>query len=369
MTGLDRLMDLPRFGTMGVNERMEKLCQPIAQVPAIKIVGSNGKGTTAHMIADMAQRLGKTVGLYTSPHLLRVNERLQIQGREISDADLDYYLNWACDQAVGLAGCGRFEVLTLAALKYFADQQVDLAVMEVGLGGRYDPVRAARGTYSVLTSIDLEHTAILGHTIKEIAAEKAAVCRTGDILLSAVGGLEDSVPDGVAYVDLSQPPLAPLQSNARLAAHAVKAQFNLVSLPETSGVRVPGRLHKLSHTPPIYVDVAHSPKAVETVLAHFKDHPVSLICAARTDKDVESLAAQFHHVIALQVEEDMHPAEKILSGFNAPRKDQADDVAQALRLAQAHLPEGGVILCLGGFGLVGRVMAHLRGTHYDVIRL
>lgn len=369
MTGLDRLLDLPRFGAAGVNERMAELCQPIDQVPAIKIVGSNGKGTTAHMIADMAQRLGKTVGLYTSPHLLRVNERIQIQGREISDVDLDSYLNWACDRAAGLVGCGRFEVLTLAALKYFADQQVDLAVMEVGLGGRYDPVRAARGTYSVLTSIDLEHTAILGNSIKEIAAEKAAVCRTGDVLLSAVGGLADCVPDGVTYVDLSQPPLAPLQSNARLAAHAVKAQFNLESLPQTSGVRVPGRLHKLSHTPSIYVDVAHSPKAVETVLSHFKDRPISLICAARNDKDVETLAAHFHHAIALQVEDDMHPADKILSGFNATRKDKAEDVAHALQLAQENLPENGVILCLGGFGLVGRMMAHLRGVHYDVIRL
>ncbi|MDV7339952.1 hypothetical protein RYZ26_10130 [Terasakiella sp. A23] len=366
---MERLLSFPRFGEQGVNERMAVLCDGLQQVPAIKIVGSNGKGTTAHMMAEMALRLGKSVGLYTSPHLLRVNERIQVNGREISDDQLDVVLNWACDRAGGVKGIGRFELLTLAAMKHFADCNLDLAVMEIGLGGRFDPVRAADGKISVLTSIDLEHTAILGDSIEAIAKEKAAVCKTGDCLISAVGGLEDCMPKGVCYLDISNPPLSPLQSNARLAAHALKMHFDLDDLPETFGVRVPGRLQKLSSNPPIYVDVAHSAKAVETVLDHFKGKDISLICAARNDKDLGAFDQSFHHVIALQVEDDMHPANEMLKAFQASRKDEAVDIAEALELAKDHRSEDGVILCLGGFGLVGRMMAHLRGVHYDVIRL
>jgi len=241
--------------------------------------------------------------------------------------------------------------------------------MEVGLGGRFDPVRIAKGPLSVLTSLDLEHTAILGNSLEEIATEKAAICQKGDVLLSAVGGLQDCMPVGVDYIDLSNPPLAPLQSNARLAAHALKRQFNLADLPDTFGVKVPGRLQKLSNDPPVYVDVAHSPAAVKTVLDQFKDRPLSLVCAARNDKDVQALDHHFHHVIAVQPDEAMKAPDDILSGFTSKRKDKADDVAQAISLAKDHMAENGVILCLGGFGLVGRVMAHMRGAHYDVISL
>ncbi|NVK19238.1 MAG: hypothetical protein HWE30_11125 [Methylocystaceae bacterium] len=369
MNGLNQLLNFPRFGASGVNKRMALLCQGIDQVPAIKIVGSNGKGTTAHLVAEMAQRMGKKVGLYTSPHLLKVNERIKVNGLDISDRDLDDLLLWACARTEALDGVGRFEILTLAAIEYFTRCNVDLAVMEIGLGGRFDPVRIARGNISVMTSLDLEHTAILGNRLEDIAKEKAAVCQSGDVLLSAVGGIEACLPDGVAYVDLSQPALSPLQSNARLAAHALKRQFGLADLPDTFGVKVPGRLQKLSNDPPLYVDVAHSPAAVKTVLDHFKDRPISLVCAARTDKDVQALDHVFHHVIAIQPDETMKPADAILSGFLSPKKDKAQDVAEALSLAKEHLADHGMILCLGGFGLVGRVMAHIRGTHYDVISL
>jgi len=120
MSGLDQLLTFPRFGKLGVNERMAVMCEGIDQVPAIKIVGSNGKGTTAHMMADMVQRLGKSVGLYTSPHLLKVNERIKVNGLDIPDADLDDLLYWACARAEMLDDVGRLEILTLAAIQYFA---------------------------------------------------------------------------------------------------------------------------------------------------------------------------------------------------------------------------------------------------------
>ncbi len=369
MTGLEKLLTYPRFGDAGVNERMVQLTSGLQMVPTIKVVGSNGKGSTAHMMAEMSQRLGKKTGLYTSPHLLRVGERIRINGKEISERDLNYILNWAITQAEGLEGVGRFELLTLAALYHFSQSAVDVAIMEVGLGGRYDPVRIAPGQYSVLTSIDLEHTAILGDTVEQIATEKAAVCKQEETLISAVPGIENCLPEGVELIESCHPPLAPLQSNARLAALAVAQHFGLDHLPEVFPHRLAGRLHRVSSNPPIYVDVAHSPKAVQTVLDALGDKPISLVIAARNDKDISHMPGCFEHVIALQFEQDMYPADQILNQLSAPRKDVALDVEGALAVARTHLPENGVILCLGGFGLAGRVLAYMQGVHYDVISL
>lgn len=369
MTALTRLLERPRFGPAGVNERMARMCTGLEMVPSIKIVGSNGKGTTAHMMARMAQDLGKSVGLYTSPHLFRVNERIQVNGLPIPDPDLEQCLDEALKRAADIPEAGRFEILTLAALIHFSQQQVDLAIMEVGLGGRFDPVRIASGQISVLTSLDLEHTAILGDTLEAIAAEKAAICRSGETLLSAVGGIEDCLPDGVTFVDLSTPPLRPLQSNARLAAHALKMQFHLDTLPPAQPVQVPGRLQKVQNHPPIYVDVAHTRQAINLAVNAFGTRPVTMICAFKADKDLQGLKTRFHHVIALRLEEDMHSPDHILSHLSADHKSHAETIEQALHLAQTDLPENGLVLCLGGFGLVGRVLAHIQGTHYDVIGL
>jgi len=369
MSALNRLLARPRFGPAGVNERMAQMCRGLELGSAIKIVGSNGKGTTAHMMARMAQDLGKSVGLYTSPHLLHVNERIQVNGLPIRDNDLESCLREALTRAKGVPEAGRFEVLTLAGLIHFNRQQVDLAVMEVGLGGRFDPVRIAPGTISVLTSLDLEHTAILGNTLEAIATEKAAVCRPGDTLVSAVGGLEGCLPEGVAFVDLSTPPLSPLQSNARLAAHALKMHFDLATLPPAQPVQVPGRLQKVQHQPPIYVDVAHSPQAVNTAVEALGNRPITLVCAFKADKDLGPIPSLFHHIIALDFDDAMHRSDYILSHLSAGRKSRAESIEQALHLAQTDLPENGVVLCLGGFGLVGRVLAHMQGIHYDVIGL
>ncbi|SCA57091.1 putative Dihydrofolate synthase [Candidatus Terasakiella magnetica] len=369
MSGLERLLELPRFGEPGVIERMESFTQGLEMVPTIKVVGSNGKGTTAHMMAQMAMELGKKVGLYTSPHILRVGERIRINGQEIEERGLNYILNWAMDKIAATDGVGRFEALTLAALYHFAQSDVDIAIMEAGLGGRFDPVKVARGDISVLTSIDLEHTAILGQTHEAIATEKTAICKTGDTLISAYGPAENGLPKGVNYIDCSSPALAPMQSNARLSAHAIQHHFKLGHLPDTHGARIPARLHKVSINPPVYIDVAHTKAAIKSVLDHFKGRPISLICGFKNDKNILDIKASFHHLIALQPEPDMMTCDDIISCLQGEHKEACDTIEQALELASARLPENGLILCLGGFNIAGRMLAHHRDVHYDVISL
>lgn len=365
MKALETLHQFPPFGSPGVIERMQELTRDLAMVDSIKVVGSNGKGTTAHMLADMAMGLGKRVGLYTSPHLLKVNERIKVQGRDIADRDLNYILTWAIERASALEGCGRFEILTLAALYHFSQCELNLAIMEIGLGGRFDPVKVAPGKTSLLTSIDLEHTAILGNTVEEIAREKAAVCETGDILFSGMSGLHTAVPDGVTYVDVTEPPLSPLQNNARLAAHALQHHYSLPTLPETSGVRLMGRRHKVRQNPDIYIDVAHTPKAVQSVIDQFSDRPICLIYAGKADKQLGDLDHQFDHVIALQLEEDMARPDDILAAYQATRKETTHSLDDALLRAEKDLPEQGVILCLGSFALARGVLCQMRGIEPD----
>jgi len=136
MSVIDQLLTFPRFGNTGVLERMAEMSRGLEMRPTIKVVGSNGKGSTAHMMAQMAHGLDKNVGLYTSPHLLRVTERIQINGREIPQRDFNYILKWAMAKADGIDGVGRFEILTLVALYHFSQSEVDVAIMEVGLGLR-----------------------------------------------------------------------------------------------------------------------------------------------------------------------------------------------------------------------------------------
>jgi len=117
-------------------------------------------------------------------------------------------------------------------------------------------------------------------------------------------------------------------------------------------------MHLVSKNPKVYIDVAHSPQAVKTVLDYLKSQTISLICAARNDKDIEHMQGTFHHVIAVQMEENMHQADDILAAFDAPIKQVASDIPEALKLAKDKLPEGGIILCLGGFSLCAHVLAH-----------
>lgn len=374
MSALENLLNFPRFGEKGVNERMEKFCTALhsrlwwRRAPCIKIAGSNGKGTTANLMSQMAQNMGKKVGLYTSPHLLDVTERIQINSQNISENDFEHVLSWALNQVKAEKGVGRFEVLTLAALYYFAINHVDIAVMEVGLGGRFDPVRIAPGRLSLLTSIDLEHTAILGNNLEDITREKAAICKAGDCLITGVAHIATALPKQVEFVEISAD--TAFESNTRLAQQALKQYFNLNHLPpQPASFILAGRMDYVSHNPQVLIDVAHSPKAIEAVLKQLPKKPIHLICGARNDKDIKAMAdvfsSQLCHVIAFCPEDDMLPAAQVLNAFEPIRKDQASHAAQALEIAQEHISENHIILCLGGFDVARHMLAHFKNIPCD----
>lgn len=170
-----------RPGLERTDQLLELLARPERAQPVVLVGGTNGKGSTATLLAAMVSAAGYRTGLYTSPHLESLNERIAIDGRKISDQelaeDLEHILALAAHHR--LDPPTHFEILTLAAWLHFRRRQVDLAIMEVGLGGRLDATNASRPQLSILTSIDFDHEQYLGTSLEAIAGEKAAIFRPG----------------------------------------------------------------------------------------------------------------------------------------------------------------------------------------------
>jgi dihydrofolate synthase/folylpolyglutamate synthase len=159
--------------------------------PSVLVAGTNGKGSTAATLASILQAAGHRTALYTSPHLLRINERIRVNGGEISDGDFALAYERVEAAAQSLLSAGKlpwhpsfFEMLTAMAFTYFAEPAVDLAVLEVGMGGRLDATNVVEPLVSVITDISIDHEKFLGHTIAEIAREKAGIIRAGGIVVT-----------------------------------------------------------------------------------------------------------------------------------------------------------------------------------------
>ncbi len=171
-------------GTSGYKEGLENslaldahFAHPHRQYPTIHVAGTNGKGSVSHMLAAVLQRSGYRVGLYTSPHLVDFRERIRINGQPVSE---QYVVDFVARERAFWEPLAPsfFEVTTAMAFKYFAEQHVDIAVIETGLGGRLDCTNIISPILSVITNISLDHTQLLGHTIEAIAHEKAGIIKS-----------------------------------------------------------------------------------------------------------------------------------------------------------------------------------------------
>ncbi len=319
---LDYLLSLPQYAntadaaTLGL-ERMEALMdamnRPHEALRAVHVAGTNGKGSVSSMIAAIASAAGLRTGLHTSPHLTHVTQRMRIDG---VPADEDWLVDTiaAHRDAIERIGPSFFELTVALTFRYFAEQDVDLAVIEVGLGGRLDGTNVLRPALSVITNIDLDHTDILGDTLGAIAREKAGIFKPGTPALSAVtqdeartaiaavadevGAPLHELRDEVTWearqadltgsvIDVETPlrrydslPVSLLgrhqQGNAALALRA--AELVLPALednpqPISDGLRdvqgrtgFRGRLEILQQDPLVIVDVAHNPPGIRATL-------------------------------------------------------------------------------------------------------
>jgi dihydrofolate synthase/folylpolyglutamate synthase len=394
--GLDRVRSVAQ--AMG-------LAQPGAHT--IVVGGTNGKGSTVAFIEAIAQAAGWRVGAYTSPHLLRYNERVRIDGQDVSDAALIAAFN-AIEDARGSTTLTYFEYGTLAALQVFGTAGLDLAVLEVGLGGRLDAVNIIDADVAVITTVDIDHSDWLGEDREAIGAEKAGIIRGWKPVIlgetdppssvlarayllgaNAIRGGSDFFADVIDAqhwrwrdvgfrIDLPMPSLrGPIQ--LRNAASAIAALRTLdMPLPRaaiSAGVanaRIPGRLQQVERDGvAVLVDVGHNPQAARELAIALNAAPVAgrtvAVFAALQDKDavgvVQALGEQVQdwHLAGLE-----GARAQTATALQARLHDTAAasgtchaSVADALHAALAGSAAGDRVLVFGSFHTAAQALQWL----------
>ncbi|BBD08418.1 bifunctional folylpolyglutamate synthase/dihydrofolate synthase [Desulfovibrio ferrophilus] len=285
------------------------------------VVGTNGKGSTSRYLAEIASAHDLRVGLYSSPHFVTPRERVLVNGCMLSESSWTGLANEVF-HASGDDGLTYFEFITVLAVLAFARAGVDVAVMEAGLGGRYDAANALETDLTVFTPVGLDHTQILGDTLDAIARDKAGAMRPGVLavtakqhpeaksaLMDVAARLRTALLDGVTAQGAVCPVLAPGMlgphqiANARLAFAAWKLLTRSMHLSldleaciqGVSQARLPGRFQCISGEPELILDGAHNPQALDALAATLRTEgiePQAVIFGCMQDKDLRSMAQQ-----------------------------------------------------------------------------
>ena len=358
----------------------------------IHIAGSTGKSSTAAMAAAALSACGHRAGLYTSPHVRSLRERIKLDGRDIPERDL-----LACFLRVGSVAAGElsfFETLTAAAFLYFSVKKTAFAVVEAGLGGRLDATNAVRGDVACLTSVSLEHTDLLGRTLRSIAAHKSGIIKRGAFALAgplppeaAVVLRRRAAARGVKVFPPSPLPPAAAEklsgvpafqkanaalalTAAALAARRARASFSAGrAAAALRRALPPGRFQALRlDGRRLVVDGAHNAEGVAALLKEFRRPPV-VLAAFMKDKPAGSLAALLAAGSSRLVltrsssyrSADPAAVKRLLPAPLKARTAVAQSPAAALRLALRLAPQGGTVLAAGSLYLAGDLLAVLSG--------
>lgn len=321
---------------------LDRLRNPEAEIPAVHIAGTKGKGSTATMVASLLAASGYRVGLFTSPHLTRFEERMTVNGRMPTEDEVVALVNELLepvaelDQQLGGMNPTYFEITTAMAWLYFRQQQAEIVVLEVGLGGRLDATNLCRPEVCVITSISRDHTHLLGSDIDQIAREKGGIIKSGVPILSGV--TNSPAREAIAEIAAQrESPLIQLGEQARFTVHETGTDGTMqitVQTPQQvwteipvpllgehqahntalailavdqlrqrgwnipaavlaagpQGITWPARMEVVAHSPTVIIDAAHNWAAVQALLQglerHFPGKNRVLLFAATRDKDV-----------------------------------------------------------------------------------
>jgi dihydrofolate synthase/folylpolyglutamate synthase len=376
-----------KFDLENITILAERLGRPQRAYPSAHIAGTNGKGSTAAFLESILRCAGFRTGLNTSPHLERINERIRINGQEISDDSFAKIFTRIHVLIEELLADGKlrahptyFECITAMAFESFARERVEFGVFEVGLGGRLDATNILHPVISIITHIDFDHENFLGHSLREIAAEKAGILKPAvpvvlaeqhpegrEVILARAKDLQCPVIEPASLFHVEEESLQGGLMRARVTETASGTVFELApGLPgrfqlqnalnalaaarflQSRGFRIsgdamtqgtadtvwPGRLEKLQSHTDIYLDGAHNPSAARELAAfleqNFAGHRIWLIYAALRDKAVDEVAGIL-----------FPRAEEVI--FTAPRTSRAISAAQLAEIAGHHAPHFSVI--------------------------
>jgi dihydrofolate synthase/folylpolyglutamate synthase len=390
-----------RFGLDRMRRMMTVLGSPERSFEAVHVLGTNGKSSTTRMTGAILERHGLRTGAYLSPHLVSYCERVLVEEREMDPdgfADAVSRAAWAAERVNRtLAGddhVTQFELLTAAAFWHMAAAGVEVAVVEAGLGGRYDATSVLDAPVTVLTNVGLEHTRWLGPTVRDIAEEKLAAVSEGAVLVlgedldeQAMAVAERVAGERGARIVRAGPPEEHLELAARGAfqrrnfalaraaagaylEHAGIAVDEQAILAAAAATAVPGRLQVLSEDPVTILDGAHNPHAVDSLLRSLPEmigeRPLGLVLGVLEDKDaagmLEGLLARAGRAwfVAPPGPRALPPATlhslARQLGFTAAESGLA--IADALEQAQQWAREhDGAVLVTGSVYLVGEVLS------------
>jgi dihydrofolate synthase/folylpolyglutamate synthase len=409
-----------KFGLENIKILADDLGGPQLVIPCVHIAGTNGKGSTAAMLESILRASGLRTGLYTSPHLKVINERIRINGENISDEDFAGVWTRVSAAIESLMASGKlsahptfFECVTAMAFVAFAERGLDFAIYETGMGGRFDATNIVTPEVAIITPIDFDHENYLGHSIEEIAGEKAGIIKAGSLVVSSVERPEARavianrckemnarlvevesawrVEDLQASHGLYRAVAISTQTSQKIAiAPGLPGRFQIQNaltaataanlLAErrfpVSGEAIsrgittvdwPGRLELISEQPDIYLDGTHNPAGARELLTFWKENfdgrRIFLVYGAMRDKAVDEIASLL-----------FSRAEAVI--FTAPRQpraisasslseiaghfanqwfivpDPADALARAMEIAG---PED-VIFATGSLYLVGDIL-------------
>ena len=348
------------FGLERIRRLLAELGDPQLAYPAIHVVGTNGKSTTARLIEALLADAGVAVGTYLSPHVVRWDERIRVRG---ADADFEPAVARVRDAADRI-GVTQFEAVTAAALLEFAESGVDVAVVEAGLGGRLDATNVLRSAVVVLTNVSLEHTDVLGDTREAIAAEKLAVLQPGSAAVvgepewrepARAAGAEDVVLAG--------------RSNLGLAVAAAESFLGRAVDPAAAEqVRLPGRLEIRGDDPLEVWDGAPNLAGVGYLLARLPAREFVLVLSILADKDVDGMLAAFSALGDTLVATASSNARAVPAPELARRAAPffttvaaVADPAEAVARARALAGHGGAVLVSGSLYLLSALAAAERG--------
>ena len=358
----DWLYSLPKMGLhhglKNINKLLVGLGEPQESLRAIHIAGTNGKGSTAAMLASILVETGlKAIGLYTSPHLDRITQRIQVNGKEISRVELGRLVK-RINPIVG--DCTFFEVMTAIAFLYFKEKEVEYAVLEVGLGGRLDATTAAKSKIGVITNIDFDHEHILGHTIEKIALEKSGIIKPGMTIITsekkqaALEVIERVCKEKNARLVKVGPGDYKLslkgffqQENAACAVGAAKE----IGISDFSGLEKtvwPGRMELKEN---VLMDVAHNPagiKAMRKAVGQLDYKRLFIVFGVKKDKnatEMVKLLAPYEKIFLTKYK--IAPNSLDPEKISAPSSAVVEDVGTAVEMAMAAAGEEDLILITG----------------------
>ncbi len=393
---------------------------PDGRPRVVHVAGSKGKGSTCRMLDAILRAAGAgPVGLYTSPHLTDLTERVAVDGRPIDDAALCRAADAVLPHVRATQGTDLaptfFEILTAAAWRVFRDRGCREVVLEVGLGGRLDATNVCVPSGTVITTIEREHARILGDTVERIAAEKAGILKRGVLAVTTADGPALSVieeraravgaplrvvgrdvrvldartgpgarttarialPDG-GEIAVEMPVAGIHHATNAAAAVAVAIALGVDPAHVVAGLstlRLPGTLEPVAESPIVVVDGAHTPtsagRAREAIDACWPGHPLHVVLAAMDDKDVAGIvrayASSARRFFATAVGSPRaippHLLARRVAAAGGSAAEPVPGPLTALRRARQAAGEGGLVLVTGSVYLAGEIRAACRGAH------